>query len=141
MNLELRNRHRRTKHAPSLATAHDDASAEIVRELRRCLAVASGAILEANRTLNRADGLIEALWSNIEYRPPSTPVAPAVTELAPTNRLLRAPEVRRISGLSRTTIWRLEQRGGFPRHVQITRGCVGWRVEDVETWVAGRRER
>jgi len=45
MNHESRTRRRRAKGRPSPTKVHESGSDEIVDELRRCLAVASGAIL------------------------------------------------------------------------------------------------
>lgn len=55
--------------------------------------------------------------------------------------LLRFPEVKRRTGLSRSTIWRLERRGEFPRHCRISSGAVAWLESEVSEWMrdAGRR--
>ncbi len=56
-------------------------------------------------------------------------------------RLLRFPAVRARTGLSRSTIWRLEQRAAFPRHVRLSPNTVGWLEDDVAGWIrqkAGR---
>lgn len=55
-------------------------------------------------------------------------------------RLLRFPEVRHRTGLSRTTIWRLERRGTFPAHRRISSNAVGWLEADVNTWINTRSE-
>ncbi len=51
---------------------------------------------------------------------------------------LREPEVKRITGLSRTTRWRLERRGEFPRRRQISRNAVAWLESEVRDWQAER---
>lgn len=53
-------------------------------------------------------------------------------------RLLRTPEVVDRTGLGRTTLWRLERRGEFPRRRQVLANVVGWREEEVDEWIAGR---
>ena len=53
-------------------------------------------------------------------------------------QILRFPEVRKLTGLSRTTVWRMEKKGGFPKRVQITSTLVGWHRADIEEWVANR---
>lgn len=40
---------------------------------------------------------------------------------------------------SKTTLWRMIQRGEFPKPLQISRGRVGWRQEDVTAWLEARR--
>lgn len=59
------------------------------------------------------------------------------TEVAPV-RLLRFPEVRRRTGLSRSTIWRLERRGEFPMHCRISSGAVGWVDSEIAAWLEQR---
>lgn len=47
---------------------------------------------------------------------------------------------RELTGLSRSTWYRLEQRGEVPPRIRLSPGRVGWRVADLEEWIA-RRER
>lgn len=53
-------------------------------------------------------------------------------------RLLRADEVVRRTGLSRTTIWRKERDGEFPRRVKLGGNSVAWREKEVEKWISSR---
>ena len=53
-------------------------------------------------------------------------------------RFLRFDAVRDRTGLSRTTIWRLERKGVFPRHRQISANAVAWREDEVEAWIESR---
>ncbi len=52
------------------------------------------------------------------------------------DEVLRVRDVRRISGLSRSTIWRLERQGKFP--IKLSARIVGWRASDVQTWIRSR---
>ena len=52
-----------------------------------------------------------------------------------TDRFLREREVRLMTGLSRTTRWRLERVGQFPRRRQISPGAVGWLESEVLAWM------
>jgi prophage regulatory protein len=54
-------------------------------------------------------------------------------------KLLRFPAVRERTGLSRSTIWRLERRGEFPRHHRISPNVVAWVEEDVSSWIELKR--
>lgn len=54
------------------------------------------------------------------------------------DRIIRANEVQRITGLSRTTLWRMENKEEFPRRVSLGANCVGWRLSEVESWLATR---
>ncbi|MGH7909872.1 MAG: helix-turn-helix transcriptional regulator [Thermodesulfobacteriota bacterium] len=53
-------------------------------------------------------------------------------------RLIRRPEVRRISGVSDTTQDRLEHRGQFPQRVRIGPNSVGWFEDEVLAWLESR---
>ena len=45
---------------------------------------------------------------------------------------LRKPEVQKRTGLSDTTIWRLEKAGKFPTRVQLTEHIVGWDEGEID---------
>jgi len=49
-------------------------------------------------------------------------------------RLLRLPEVIRRTGLSRTHLWRLAQRGDFPSPTHLGRSAF-WSSEAIDEWV------
>jgi prophage regulatory protein len=46
-------------------------------------------------------------------------------------RLLRTKEVLAITGLSRVTIYRLEQSGLFPRRLRLGKSAVAWVETDI----------
>jgi prophage regulatory protein len=52
--------------------------------------------------------------------------------------ILRTSQVTALTGLSRTTLWRLERAGAFPTRVQLGANSVGWRAEEVKAWIEGR---
>ena len=54
------------------------------------------------------------------------------------NRFLREPEVHMITGLSRTTRWRMERRGEFPCRRILSPNAVGWLSSEIEAWMAER---
>ena len=49
-----------------------------------------------------------------------------------------AVELTAAVDLSRTSVWRLETQGDFPRRRQITAKRVGWLVSEVEKWAESR---
>ncbi len=53
-------------------------------------------------------------------------------------QILREPEVHRLTGLSRTTRWRLAKRGMFPAPRQISPGAIGWLAHEIDAWLAAR---
>jgi len=50
-------------------------------------------------------------------------------------RFLRRPEVERLTGLSRATIYRLSSKGEFPKNHRLSSNIVGWLESDVENWI------
>lgn len=53
-------------------------------------------------------------------------------------RLIYFPELRKLTGLSRSTIWKLEKAGRFPRRRLVTDRRVGWIFEEVASWISSR---
>ena len=53
--------------------------------------------------------------------------------------ILRMPEVSKITGLSRTTVWRYEKEGIFPARIALGGGSVGWYQSDIDQWINSRR--
>ena len=54
------------------------------------------------------------------------------------DKMLRLAEVMERTGLSRTTIWRYEREGSFPRRRKIGKTMVGWLASEIETWLNSR---
>lgn len=52
--------------------------------------------------------------------------------------ILRLPEVMRLTGLGRSTIYRLLAAGQFPSPIQLSVRAVGWRRSDLDDWTAAR---
>jgi predicted DNA-binding transcriptional regulator AlpA len=57
------------------------------------------------------------------------------------DRLLPWPKVRDLTGISRTTAWRLQKAGDFPLPVVISPGRVGWRESELQAWKSSRAPR
>ena len=56
------------------------------------------------------------------------------------DRFLRASEVEHMTGLSRTTIWRLEKQGLFPKKVKLSPNRNGRSERQVRRWMKERME-
>ena len=63
---------------------------------------------------------------------PNTTNQPAQRVLSQQTVLDRVP-------VSRTTLWRMERAGLFPRRIQVSAHRVGWIEADVNAWVEARR--
>ncbi len=69
-------------------------------------------------------------------------VNPATTTKKPpssSERIIRCKDVIEKTGLSRSTIWRMEKEKTFPARISLGKGSVGWRLSEVETWINTRR--
>ena len=47
------------------------------------------------------------------------------------DRILRLPEVSYMTGLSRSTIYRREREGAFPRRLRLSPRAIGYRESEV----------
>ena len=53
-------------------------------------------------------------------------------------RYLREPQVFDITRLSKTTRWRLEKNGHFPKRRQLSLNAVGWLENEINDWLQSR---
>ena len=53
-------------------------------------------------------------------------------------KLIRFPTVKDRTGLSRSTIWRLQRTGAFPKHHRISANAVAWVEQDVVDWMRAK---
>jgi predicted DNA-binding transcriptional regulator AlpA len=73
--------------------------------------------------------LLEYILENVTHHN-----SPAPTQNLP-ERILRMQEVIEITGISRTTIWRMERKGEFPTRVRLSENSVGWKLIDIQKWI------
>ena len=64
---------------------------------------------------------------------------PYLNAHAPPDRIMREREVQAVTGLSRTTRWRLERSGKFPARIHLSPNAVGWRSCEIADWIASRK--
>ena len=53
-------------------------------------------------------------------------------------RFIHDDECGRMTGLSKSTRWRMEKRGEFPAKVKLSPGRSGYRLSTVLAWMAAR---
>ena len=54
------------------------------------------------------------------------------------NEFLRWPRVRQLTGLSRSTVWRLEKNGQFPARRKLSANSIGWSLIELQAWMQSR---
>lgn len=52
------------------------------------------------------------------------------------DRILRQAELCRVTGLSRSTLYRFERDGRLPHSIQLGQRAKGWRESDIARWIA-----
>ena len=57
--------------------------------------------------------------------------------LTPHGRVIGLKTLLGLIPISRTTIWRLEKNGLFPKRIQLTQNRVGWDLEAVRVMDCG----
>ena len=50
-------------------------------------------------------------------------------------RFVRLPEVRNLTGMSKTTIWRLEKVGKFPKSIKVTTRVTVWKFTEIQAYI------
>ena len=58
----------------------------------------------------------------------------------PTDAILRLPQVRQITGLSRSSIYAMEGSQSFPKRMKLGPRSVGWLESEVLAWVLTRAQ-
>ena len=54
------------------------------------------------------------------------------------DRLIRLPEVCRLTGLSKSTLYRLLEQNKFPQRVYCSERGVAWHLREVMNWIRAR---
>jgi len=50
-------------------------------------------------------------------------------------QIIREPERKRLTGISRVTQWRLERKGLAPKRVSIGDNSIGWLKSEIQEWI------
>jgi prophage regulatory protein len=53
-----------------------------------------------------------------------------------TNRFLRLPEVKHLTGLSKSSIYAMISENSFPRQISLGSRTVVWLESDIQKWIA-----
>lgn len=56
------------------------------------------------------------------------------------DRIIREAERKLITQVSRTTAWKWEQLGLFPKRIKLGNRSVGWSFLEINAWLQQRRE-
>lgn len=59
--------------------------------------------------------------------------------LQASDRVIKLDEVKTITGLSKTAIYRQEQAGDFPKRFKISKRSIAWSLKEIDQWVNSRK--
>lgn len=54
------------------------------------------------------------------------------------NKLMTIKQVCETTSLSRTTLWRLQQRDAFPKPIRLSTSRIAFSVVEIEKWISAR---
>lgn len=54
-------------------------------------------------------------------------------------KIIRPSELAEKLGVSIQTIWRMEKRGDLPQRVQLSKRAVGWRSDEIDSFIESRK--
>lgn len=52
--------------------------------------------------------------------------------------VLRLPDVQKLTGLSRSSVYRLEASGDFPQRVRLSERATAWKLDELTAWLESR---
>lgn len=53
-------------------------------------------------------------------------------------KVLKLEDVIKLTGISKVTVWRLENKGQFPHRIVLSPNRVGWIEHEVQDWIESR---
>ncbi len=53
-------------------------------------------------------------------------------------RLMRLPEVLQFTGLPRSTVYAMTNKGNFPKPVKLSERSSAWRSDEIQAWIESR---
>lgn len=55
-----------------------------------------------------------------------------------TTQIYRLPQVKAVSGLSRSSIYKQQSLGLFPQSFKLGKRSIGWRADEISAWIETR---
>ena len=57
-----------------------------------------------------------------------------------TLKVIKLAQVKELTSLSSATIYRLIEKGQFPRQLKLAERCSGWLLEDIYNWINEKKD-
>ncbi len=55
-----------------------------------------------------------------------------------TNEMWRLPQVMKVTGLSKPSVYRFVKKGNFPKQYRLGERAVAWRSDEIKKWIETR---
>lgn len=55
-------------------------------------------------------------------------------------KIIRNDELAQELGVSKTTLWRMQQRNELPRPLKLSKRLTGWRRSQIEKWLEDKEK-
>ena len=55
------------------------------------------------------------------------------------DRIILEAERKQRTSISRSTVWRMEKEGKFPKRRDVSDGRIGWFESEIDEWIANRQ--
>ena len=85
----------------------------------------------ARQTANSAGSALESIMND-------TQPTSALHGVEPMPQLLRLPAVLEVTGLGRSTVYKMIAEHAFPAPAKLAKRAVAWRGDEVRRWTSGR---
>lgn len=85
--------------------------------------------------------IVRELRADAAATEPAPPVKAAGNSTEAERRFVSLRQLKAITGLSATTLWRLRQRGELPEPMRLSPGRVAWPEDVIKTWLESRPAR
>jgi prophage regulatory protein len=70
--------------------------------------------------------------------PPTRDTSRSARGYDPRSDIVRGRDIALVTGLDRSTVWRLRRAGLFPAPLRLGVQAIGWRRADIEAWLMSR---
>lgn len=83
------------------------------------------------RALSAIDEILNASESPLEQKPPTAPSSIP-------KRIVRLAEVKKLTGVSRSFIYKGIKEGTFPAPISLGARAIGWECHQIEIWIQNK---
>jgi prophage regulatory protein len=117
-------------------TGASDTAASSLRRLRSNASAPRSPVNEKRDNVDDSNSPLRSPSTSIKRATKKTPQRPVADQNR--ERFLRRPEVQHLTGLSRSSLYRLIAIQEFPRPINVSKNAVAWLLSSIDDWMAAR---